>query len=106
MRLDVDRKVIAANRLTNRKFQFSKEATPDVPITLAARASASIPIVFAPVAVAGGLMVDGGTCNNIPVSDLTVDNVPRVGTISIASANLFAYNLGRGVEQSGSSSGS
>ncbi|MFA8326763.1 patatin-like phospholipase family protein [Burkholderia ubonensis] len=55
----------------------SPPATPDVPIALAARAS--IPIVFAPVVVVGGLMVDGGTCDNMPVSDLTVDNVPRVG---------------------------
>lgn len=77
--LDVDLKVIAANLLTEREFQFSKESTPDVPVALAARASASIPIVFAPVAVAGGLMVDGGTCDNMPVSDLTVDAVPRVG---------------------------
>ncbi|WP_175837117.1 patatin-like phospholipase family protein [Burkholderia anthina] len=77
--LDVDLKVIAANLLTEREFQFSKAATPDVSIALAARASASIPIVFAPVAVAGGLMVDGGTCDNMPVSDLTVDSVPRVG---------------------------
>lgn len=77
--IDVDLKVIAANLLTEREFQFSKESTPDVPVALAARASASIPIVFAPVAVAGGLMVDGGTCDNMPVSDLTVDSVPRVG---------------------------
>lgn len=77
--LDVDLKVIAANLLTEREFLFSRESTPDVPIALAARASASIPIVFAPVAVAGGLMVDGGTCDNMPVSDLTVDAVPRIG---------------------------
>ena len=77
--LDVDLKVIAANLLTEQEFQFSKASTPDVPVALAARASASIPIVFAPVAVAGGLMVDGGTCDNMPVSDLTVDGVPRVG---------------------------
>ncbi|KVO43405.1 patatin-like phospholipase family protein [Burkholderia ubonensis] len=77
--LDVDLKVIAANLLTEREFQFSKAATPDVPIALAARTSVSIPIAFAPVAVAGGMMVDGGTCDNMPVSDLTVDDVPRVG---------------------------
>ncbi|RQZ09186.1 exotoxin [Burkholderia stagnalis] len=77
--LEVDLKVIAANLLTEREFQFSKETTPDVPVALAARASASIPIVFAPVDVAGGLMVDGGTCDNMPVSDLTVDGVPRLG---------------------------
>ncbi|CAN0620552.1 NTE family protein [Burkholderia multivorans] len=77
--LGVDLKVVASNLLTEREFQFSRAATPDVPVALAARASASIPIVFAPVAAAGGLMVDGGTTDNIPVSDLTVDAVPRVG---------------------------
>ncbi|WP_261533866.1 patatin-like phospholipase family protein [Burkholderia multivorans] len=77
--ISVDLKVIAADLLTEQEFQFSKDATPDVPVALAARASASIPIIFAPVPVAGGLMVDGGTCDNMPVSDLTVDAVPRVG---------------------------
>ncbi|KDB08781.1 Patatin [Burkholderia sp. lig30] len=77
--LGVDLKVVASNLLTEREFQFSRAATPDVPVALAARASASIPIVFAPVAAAGGLMVDGGTTDNIPVSDLTVDAAPRVG---------------------------
>ncbi|PAJ82771.1 hypothetical protein CJO71_02750 [Burkholderia ubonensis] len=37
VQFDVDLKVIAANLLTEREFQFSKEATPDVPIALAAR---------------------------------------------------------------------
>lgn len=50
----------------------------------AARASASIPIVFAPVNVAGGLMVDGGTCDNMPVSDLTVDAMARVGSYLVS----------------------
>ncbi|KOR22828.1 patatin-like phospholipase family protein [Burkholderia cenocepacia] len=77
--LEIDLKVIATDLLTEREFQFSRKTTPDVPIALAARASASIPIVFVPVSVAGGLFVDGGMCDNMPVSDLTVDGVPRVG---------------------------
>ncbi|MBR7979212.1 patatin-like phospholipase family protein [Burkholderia cenocepacia] len=77
--LDIDLKVIATDLLSEREFQFSRETTPEVPVALAARASASIPIVFAQVAVAGGLFVDGGMCDNMPVSDLTVDDVPRVG---------------------------
>ncbi|WP_175946585.1 patatin-like phospholipase family protein [Burkholderia pyrrocinia] len=77
--LEIDLKVIATDLLSEREFQFSRASTPDVPIAVAARASASIPIVFAPVAVAGGLFVDGGMCDNMPVSDLTVDEVPRVG---------------------------
>ncbi|WP_324251288.1 patatin-like phospholipase family protein [Burkholderia sp. B21-005] len=95
--LEIDLKVIATNLLTEREFQFSKLATPDVPIALAARASASIPIVFVPVSVAGGLMVDGGMCDNIPVSDLTVDGVPRVGIYlqsDDAPLPLGAYGIG------------
>ncbi|KVO11703.1 patatin-like phospholipase family protein [Burkholderia ubonensis] len=82
--IDIDLKVVATNLLTEREFQFSKRTTPEVPVALAARASASIPIVFEPVAVAGGLMVDGGMCDNIPVSDLTVDDVPRIGIYLVA----------------------
>jgi NTE family protein len=75
----IDLKIIAADLLTEKEFLFSRETTPTVPIAMAARASASIPIVFPPVACAGALLVDGGTCDNVPASDLTVDEVPRVG---------------------------
>jgi NTE family protein len=77
--LDVDLKIVAADLLTEREFAFSRTFTPDVPVALAARASASIPLVFPPVESSGGLLVDGGTCNNVPASRLTVDDVPRIG---------------------------
>lgn len=72
-------RIIASDLLTEKEFIFSRETTPNAPIALAARASASIPVVFAPVAYGNGLFVDGGTSNNVPASDLTVDDVPRVG---------------------------
>ncbi|MFD1029641.1 patatin-like phospholipase family protein [Paraburkholderia sabiae] len=75
----LDLKIIAADLLTEREFLFSRATTPTVPIAVAARASASIPVVFPPVACSGALLVDGGTCDNVPASDLTVDDVPRVG---------------------------
>ncbi|QGA37974.1 exotoxin [Burkholderia glumae] len=77
--IDVGLKIVAADLLTEREYQLSRATTPAVPIALAARASASIPFVFPPVAAAGALLVDGGTADNIPVSDLTVDEVPRLG---------------------------
>lgn len=77
--LPIDLKVIASDLLTEKEFLFSKEATPTAPIALAARASASIPVVFTPVAYGKALLVDGGCTDNIPASDLTVDDVPRVG---------------------------
>jgi len=77
--LDVDLKVIASDLLTEKEFLFSKATTPDAQIALAARASASIPVVFTPVPYQNVLCVDGGCCDNIPASALTVDDVPRVG---------------------------
>lgn len=76
---DIDLKIVAADLLTEREFVFSRVSAPDVPIALAARASASIPLVFPPVSSSGALLVDGGTCNNVPASQLTTDDVPRVG---------------------------
>jgi NTE family protein len=77
--LAIDLKIIASDLVTESEFQFSKANSPDAPIALAARASASIPIVFVPVEYGAGVYQDGGMCDNIPVSDLTVDEVPRVG---------------------------
>ncbi|WP_269765932.1 patatin-like phospholipase family protein [Burkholderia ubonensis] len=79
--------------MTKRELQFSKEATPDVPIALAARASASISIVFAPVAVAGGSMVDGGTCNNMPVNDLTaLDSLSGASIVRVPAGYASSFD--------------
>jgi NTE family protein len=75
----IDVKIIASDLLTEQEFCFSKATTPDCPLAVAARASASIPIVFAPVAYGDGLYVDGGCTDNIPASELVVDTLPRVG---------------------------
>jgi NTE family protein len=96
--LDVDLKIVAADLLTEREFAFSRAFTPDVPIAVAARASASIPLVFPPVEAAGSLLVDGGTCNNVPASRLTVDDVPRVGIYLVSDDTPLApggrYGIG------------
>ncbi|WP_186137311.1 patatin-like phospholipase family protein [Burkholderia gladioli] len=77
--LQLELKIVAADLLTEREFQLSRATTPSVPIAVAARASASIPFVFPPVPAAGALLVDGGTADSVPVSDLTVDDIPRLG---------------------------
>jgi NTE family protein len=77
--LAIDLKVIASDLLTEKEYEFSKASTPAAPVALAARASASIPIVFAPVAYGEVLCVDGGCTDNLPASNLTVDDVPRIG---------------------------
>lgn len=82
--LHIDLKIIASDMVTQREFQFNQVATPDAPIALAARASASIPIVFAPVSYEAAFLADGGMCDNVPASALTVDAIPRIGIYLVA----------------------
>ena len=87
--LDIDLIVMASNVATEQPFEFSKAATPDVQVALAARASASIPFVYAPVTMASKadtpvMLMDGGMVNNIPVDKLTVDALPRIGIQLVA----------------------
>ena len=77
--LSIDLKVIASDLLTEKEYVFDRASTPAAPIALAARASASIPIVFAPVAYENVLCVDGGCADNLPAGKLTVDDAPRIG---------------------------
>lgn len=71
--------VMASDVSSEQPFEFSSDNTPDVPVALAARASAAIPFVYTPVQVGPALLMDGGCCNNIPVDKLTIDQVPRIG---------------------------
>jgi len=48
-------------------------------VALAARASAAIPFVYAPVKYDGAMLMDGGLANNIAIDKLTIDGVPRLG---------------------------
>ncbi|WP_454825418.1 patatin-like phospholipase family protein [Paraburkholderia xenovorans] len=77
--LDIDLTAVASNVANEGAFDFSRTATPDVPIALAVRSSTSIPFIFEPVAIADALLSDGGMVNNIPVDRLKVDDVPRLG---------------------------
>lgn len=77
--LPIDLTAVASNVANEGAFDFSRVATPDVPVAVAVRSSTSIPFVFAPVALGDALLSDGGMVNNIPVDRLTVDDVPRLG---------------------------
>jgi NTE family protein len=77
--LDIALKIIASDLVTEKEFVFSRETTPNAPIAFAACASAAIPLVFAPLEYAGACLQDGGMCDNMPTSHLSVDCVPRLG---------------------------
>ncbi|RKP43781.1 patatin-like phospholipase family protein [Pararobbsia silviterrae] len=77
--LPIELKVIASDLSTNREYVFCRDETPAAPIAFAARASASIPFVYAPVLYGDAVLVDGGCADNVPTGRLTVDAVPRCG---------------------------
>lgn len=64
--------IVSTDVAAKRPFVFSKSETPNVKLAFACRASAAIPIVYAPVSFAdpatGRIMmtVDGGVENNMP----------------------------------------
>lgn len=71
--------VVASDVAANKPFVFSSKETPGIPVSLACRASASIPFVYAPVAASGALLMDGGVCNNMPVDLLADDDIENIG---------------------------
>ncbi|MBX9900795.1 MAG: patatin-like phospholipase family protein [Burkholderiaceae bacterium] len=77
------------------KCQAGLMYTPDLPVAIAARASASIPIVYSPVqltkeSVRPVMLMDGGMVNNIPIDQLTIDSVPRLGIQLVSKSSPLA----------------
>lgn len=60
--------VCATNLLTQKAHYFRKTTTPDLPIASALYFSMCIPFVFRPEKFDGGLFVDGGLTNNVPIN--------------------------------------
>ncbi|MBQ4875139.1 MAG: patatin-like phospholipase family protein [Rickettsiaceae bacterium H1] len=59
--------IIAANITDNKVEIFSFEHTPDVVVSKAVRASASVPIVFDVVKIGKKVFIDGGMYSNYPI---------------------------------------
>jgi NTE family protein len=77
--LDVDLTIMASDVSNEVPYRFDRQLTPGIQVALAGRASASIPIVFAPVLIGDAVLMDGGMVVNLPVDLLSVDRVPRIG---------------------------
>jgi len=77
--LDIDLTIMASDVSSEVPYRFDRQLTPGIPVALAGRASASIPIVFAPVLIGSAVLMDGGLVVNLPVDLLTVDSIPRLG---------------------------
>ena len=91
---------VSASNITARRLRiFSSEKDPAFSLSLAVRASISLPLIFAPVEIDGNLHVDGGWMKNMP-SDVFSNGLPvlafnfkpRAG-IAIGITNLKNYAL-------------
>lgn len=71
--------IVASDIVAARPYIFSIATTPGEQVSLAARASASIPFVYTPVPIGQALLMDGGMVNNIPIDQLIEDDIPRLG---------------------------
>ncbi len=83
--LSIPLKIIASDLRTASEICFDARRHPMMEIALAARASASIPLVYAPVDYMSFTLVDGGCCNNLPLDHLSPGGL-RIG-VYLTSAN-------------------
>ena len=72
--LEIPLTIMATNLTLGNAFEFSPQTTPGVPVSLAARASSAIPIVYTSVSYAGSELQDGGMVCNIPTDKLSSQN--------------------------------
>ena len=79
MRDSLIRLTVISTDLATGAFIFTPSTTPDVPMALAARASASVPKIWDPVRYQDRYLLDGGMCANIPIDYLLIDDIPRLG---------------------------
>lgn len=77
--LPIDLTIMASDVSNEVPYRFDRQLTPMAQVALAGRASASIPIVFAPVLLGDAVLMDGGMVVNLPVDLLEVDEIPRIG---------------------------
>lgn len=88
--LEIDLTIMASDVSSEVPYRFDRELTPGIPVALAGRASASIPIVFAPVLIKNAVLMDGGLVVNLPVDLLEVDSIPRLGVELTSQCEPFA----------------
>lgn len=87
--LRVDLTIVASDVASESSLVFNKYNTPDVFIGKAARASASIPLVYQPVKFGKALLMDGGIIDNIPADLLKEDSTPCLGIQLVSKQSPF-----------------
>ena len=77
LRPDVALRLTATSITHQRVTYFDIDATPDLAIARAVRASSAVPLLFAPVEIDGELFVDGGLLKNLPYDAFDLEGHPR-----------------------------
>jgi NTE family protein len=77
--ISADFSAVVSNLTTNQREIFDDENHGEMPISLAIRASTSIPFVYEPVVYRDQIYQDGGMCSNIAADSLKIDSTPRIG---------------------------
>lgn len=75
----IDLVITASDLLSHTPVEFSRAASPDVPVYLAIRASIAIPVVFTPVRIDGLMLTDGALFNYLPINLLRRDDAVKSG---------------------------
>ncbi len=72
-------RLVSTSYLRGESFVFTRSSTPMVSFALACRASAAIPVIYAPVSYRGSMLVDGGILDNCPMDKLVLSNTIKIG---------------------------
>ena len=77
-------------------YEFTPASDGNTSVSLACRASAAVPFIYAPVIYNGMTLVDGGVINNIPVDRLIAPRSIKIGvdvdeSTSYSFDGLFSY---------------
>lgn len=90
--LDVGLKIMASNIGNKRPYVFSKDTTPGAELAVAARSSASIPLIYRPMIIDEAILFDGGMVNNMAADILVRDDALRVGIDLISDQSVMLPN--------------
>jgi predicted acylesterase/phospholipase RssA len=78
LRPDVALRLTATSITHQRVTYFDVDATPDLAVARAVRASSAVPLLFAPVEIDGELFVDGGLLKNLPYDAFDLEGHPTL----------------------------
>jgi predicted acylesterase/phospholipase RssA len=88
--------IVCAARIPSlENVYFSADATPDVDIALAIRASCSLPFIFTPVEIGNHIYIDAGLVHNFPCDILQENTLKDTLGINIKGSSKYECDLNK-----------